>query len=229
MVSRGLLALLAAWALAGCFDVHAVDLLVIDDFESGDLLPTDPGFGKWDDYPINTVDDGNIIIGLDSNDTQDHSKDSLVLNAIVVDPPNGFQEHGGAAVQTKATMGAVDFTHYDRIRFDIELKSGDRYPLSSSALVYLELGCSTVAPESGATRNDLYVSQGVSYQAYWQSTSLTLVNFGPPQWLATPIEGGRDGCLRAVDSIRFSIDAQVPDGMTGQGIMHIDNVVLLKQ
>jgi hypothetical protein len=227
MVSRALIVLVAAVALEGCFDVHSTNVLVIDDFESGNLLlPTDPGFGMWALNSINTVKDGFITYGADSTDTPDHSMYALSMDMTVVDPPDFAQQHGGAEVETKATMGPVDFTRYQRIRFDLELKPGTDHPLPSSALIYLQLGCSSVPQQGTQTGSDLFVLQGVSYQAYWQSTSLTLDNFGPPPWLATPIEGGTEGCLRAVDNVRFAIDAQLADGATGHGILHVDNIVL---
>ena len=64
------------------------------------------------------------------------------------------------------------------------------------------------------------------FEYYLHYKALTLDNFGPPPWLAEPIQGGTTACLQHVDAVRFSIDAQLPDGTVGEGILHIDNVVL---
>lgn len=225
--------LLVGAGVAGCFDAHAVGggALILDDFESADLFPTDPDFGVWMPYAINDNDPAaTSSCGVDM-DTQDHTQSqyALVLDMTVSDFPagDGLQQHGGAGVRTGATMGAVDFTRFQRIAFDIKLGASGPQPLPASALVYLELACSSVPTESGQTPGTLYVSQGVPYQNYWQTTSLTMANFGPPPWLTTPIQGGRDGCLRHVDGIHFAVDAQLADGGVGHGVLHLDNLVLL--
>lgn len=228
MVTRALVplfALLAAPCAAGCFDVHATDLLVIDNFNDGDLLPAYPGFGVWMGYGIEPKDNPNVHCHLDT-DTQDGSPDSLLLEVTVTDVLDGFQLHGGAGLVTNATMGAVDFTRYGRIAFDIKLTSGADYPLPVNALVYLELACSTVRPESHDMILTLYVSQGVPYSGNWQNVALSLVNFGPPQWLTEPIDGGPVACLQHVDGVRFVVDEQLADGQTGHAFLRIDNVVL---
>jgi len=219
-----ILALFTVLGLGGCFDVNATNLLVIDNFNDGDLQPLDPGFGSWQAYGINSPEDPAPKCVLDP-DTQDRSPAALLLPFTVTDPVDLLQEDGGAGVKTGATMGAVDFTAYGRIAFDIKLVSGGDNPLPSNALVYLELGCSSVPAESGDLAT-LYVVQGVPYTSDWQYVPLTLVNFGPPPWLTTPIKGGTVACLQHVDSVRFSIDAKLPDGKIGMGALHLDNVVL---
>lgn len=217
-------ALLAARGLAGCFDVHATDLLVIDNFNDGDLQPLDPGFGLWQGYGINLSGDPSPQCIVDT-DTGDGSPYALVLPFTVTDPMNNLQEDGGAGVKTLSDSGAVDFARYGRIAFDIKLIPGGDNPLPSNALIYLELGCSSV-PEVGSDQADLYVVQGVPYSSTWQNVALTMGNFGPPPWLTKPIEGGTIACLQHVDSVRFTVDAKLPDGKTGAGALHLDNVVL---
>lgn len=227
MVKHGhlaIVAMLAASGSAGCFDVGATNLRVIDNFNSGDLQPSDRGFGMWGCYPINPKDNPNFSCSA-SNDTADGSPFSILLDVTVADMLDGLQQHGGAAVKTPAVMGPVDFTRYGRIAFDLKLESGGDNPLPAAALVYLELGCSTV-PSLSDDRYDLYVSQGVAYTTTWHYQALTMGNFGPPPWLAEPITGGTTACLQHVDAVRFSIDAQLPDGKTGEAILHVDNVVL---
>lgn len=221
----GLLALLVASSLAGCFDVHATDLLVIDNFNDGDLQPLDPGFGVWDCQTINSPSTPKASCAV-STDTNDQSAYSILLHVLALDPADGLQQHGGASVATGATMGAVDFTHYKHIAFDIKLVPGGTNPLPLNGLVYLELACSTVRPESMDMRQDVYVSQGVPYSSTWHNVALSLINFGSPPWLVEPIDGGPGACLRHVDGVRFSIDAQLPDGQSGDGFLYLDNIVL---
>jgi len=227
MVKRGALragVLLAACAMGGCFDASTASLLVIDNFDSGDLQPSDDGFGMWGCYAINPKENPNVSCSF-SKDSEDGSASSIVLDVTVTDVLDGLQQHGGAAMKTAAVKGPVDFTRHGRIAFDQKLESGSPNSLPAAALLYVELGCSTVTDESG-TLHDLYVSQGVAYTSVWHYKALTLDNFGPPPWLAEPIQGGTTACLQHVDAVRFSIDAQLPDGTVGEGILHIDNVVL---
>lgn len=220
-----LFALLAAGGLGGCFDVHDTDLLVIDNFNHGDLQPLDSRFGTWQGYGINLLSDPTPVCMLDA-DTNDGSPGALVLPFTVTDPMDRLQQDGGAGVRTNALQPvAVDFYRYPKIAFDIKLLSGGDNPLPSNALIYLELGCSKVTtPATELT--DLYVVQGVPYSANWQNIALTLDNFGPPPWLTNPIIGGTVACLQNVDSVRFSVDAKLPDGRTGSGELHLDNIVL---
>ena len=230
VVKRGqlpLFALLAASGLGGCFDVGTTNLRVIDNFNQGRLQPVDPGFGTWTPYLINACPNSTLSSGIDADpaDTEDGSAGSLLLDVTVTDPGDDLQQHGGGGLATQAGMGAVDFTRYDRIGFDIRLQSGGVNPLPATALVYLELGCSSVPAESMAV-NDLYVVQGVPYSDAWHNFGLTMGNFGPPPWLVEAIKGGTTACLQNVDSIRFTVDEQLADGKTGEAILHLDNIVL---
>jgi hypothetical protein len=224
---RMLMIALLTGGLGGCFDVSSTNLRVIDNFNGDDLLPTDPDFGSWTCRAVNGpgID---FSCGRDS-DTLDGSLASMRLDLAVMDPPDGLQQHGGAALETtiKTTppTAPVDFTHYGRIAFDLKLQSAVENPLFIDAIVYVELGCTTVLPE-GSERHDLYVSQGVPYSTVWHNYALTIVNFGPPAWLLEPITGGPAACLRRVDRVSFSIDAQLPDGRPGGAVLRVDNVVL---
>ena len=228
MVKRGhlaLLSLLAASGLYGCFDVSTATPLVIDNFNSGDLQPLDPGFGTWMGYLINPGVASTQLLGIDALNTEDGSTGSMRLAVTVDDQTDALQQHGGGGAKTLALMGAVDFTRYGQITFDLKLQPGGEYSLPAGALVYLELGCSSV-PAELRPLNDLYVLQGVPYSSAWHNYALTMGNFGPPPWLAEAIEGGTTACLQHVDSVRFTIDEQLADGATGEAILHVDNLVL---
>jgi len=210
--------------LAGCFDVSATNLRVIDNFDSGDLIPSDRAFGAWGCGPVGPAEDSSPSCAPDA-DTEDHSPYAVLLHVTVTDPPDGLQQHGGAALATIATRNPVDFTRYGRIAFDLKLQSGGANPLPANALVYVELTCMTVLPET-SERHDLYVSQAVPYADIWHNFALTLPNFAPPPALVEPIQGGPAACLRKVDGVRFSLDAQLPDGKTAEAFLRVDNVVL---
>jgi len=229
MVKRGkgaLFALLATTAcsgLVGCFDVSTTNLRVIDNFNSADLQPSDPNFGPWSCGVVGPTANSSVTC-LPDSDTEDKSPFSLLLHFTVTDPPDKLQQHGGAAMATLATH-TVDFTRYGRIAFDLKLQSSGENPLPASAILYVELACMTVLPLD-SERHDLYVSQGVPYMNMWHNFALSLENFGPPPALVEPITGGPAACLRNVDGVRFNIDAQLPDGMTGEAFLNVDNVVL---
>ena len=38
--------------------------------------------------------------------------------------------------------------------------------------------------------------------------------------------GGPSACLQRIDRIQFNIDAQLPDGVTGHGILSVDDITL---
>ena len=228
MVKRGpgmLFAVMALGSVAGCFDVGTTNLRVIDNFDSGDLTPSDRAFAPWDCGAVGPASFASFTCLPDGADTEDGSPFSAFLHFTVMDPLDGLQQHGGAALATTAPRDPVDFTRYGRIVFDLKLESSGQNPLPASALLYVELACMTVLP-LGSERHDLYVSQAVPYMSIWHNFALTLENFGPPAALVEPITGGPAACLRHVDGVRFSVDAQLPDGKTGEGFLHVDNVVL---
>jgi hypothetical protein len=224
--ARVLLAASLALGAAGCFDVHAVDAgpLVIDDFDDGDYYPADPDFSSWTCYSFNP--DSNKMYRCDHELHSDADGDgfALFLDFTITDPPNGSQEHGGASLAT-FTDTPVDFTRFTEIVFSNALESGNP-PLSSNALFYVELGCKTAADVDGNVPGDFYVSRGVDYNSNWKTRRATLANFGPPAWINSEIEGGTVGCLTRVDSLRFTVDAQLPDGQVGHGILHVDKIFL---
>jgi hypothetical protein len=226
MVSRGapsVALLLAVLVVGGCYDVHTVDPgpYIIDDFDDGDLQPADPNFDQWRCYGFNpdTIDGINC-----GHDAGEQSTFSLFLDATIVDPPDGTQQHGGASLATFATK-PEDLSHFGQIMFDAKLESGNP-PIPSNALLYVELGCKGAHTEDGSLPGDLYVVQGVDYKSYWQPFTLAMISFNSPPWLATHIMGGPAGCLQRIDSIRFTVDAQLPDGQTGKFVLHVDTISL---
>jgi hypothetical protein len=222
MVRRTVVAWLPALlSAAGCFDVHSVDPgpLVIDDFDDGDLLPTDRRFDQWRCLAFNPSTNQNY--GCD-HDLGDNSPHSLVLTATIADALNGTQDHGGAGLYTKTDV-PEDFSRFHALVFSDMLESGNP-PIPSNALLYMELGCSTAHADDGSTPGDLYVNQGASYKNYWQTIRLGLSSFSSPPWQDRHLQGGPAACLASVDSIHITVDAQLPDGQTGRFILHVDDI-----
>jgi hypothetical protein len=222
--TRALLCFLPlAAAASGCFDVHAIDPgpVVLDDFDDGDFQPADPSFGVWMCYSFNPTNQSYSC----DHDAGYNSAYSLVLHETVVDPMDGTQEHGGGALATYATT-PVDFTRFTELDFATRLVSGSP-PISSDARMYLEIGCATAATDDGSVPGDLYVLTNVNYDMSWKSLAAKLANFGPPPWITTPIKGGTAGCLQRADSVRFSVDAALPDGQTGVFTLNIDDIKFL--
>jgi hypothetical protein len=218
------LAHLAALATTGCFDVQTFDPgpYVLDNFDDGDFLPADPIFDPWTCFAFNP--DSNKMYRCDHAAGAHGSEYGLFLEFTITDQPNGIQEDGGAGLAS-FTAKPVDFSHFAEVDFDVSLASGNP-ALSSDAQLHVELGCSTAPDEDGNVPGDFYVSRGAGYDMDWQSDRLTLNNFAPPAWVNTPIAGGLAGCLSRVDSIRFTVNAEVPDGQMGQGTLRIDNLIL---
>ena len=212
-----------AAAAGGCFDVHTIDPgpVVLDDFDDGDFQPADPNFGVWMCYSYNPTNQSYSC----DHDAGYNSPYSLVLHETVVDPLDGTQQHGGGALATYATT-PVDFTRFTELDFAAMLESGNP-PISSNALMYLEIGCATAAAEDGSVPGDFYVLTSVDYKSFWKSFAAKLANFGPAPWITTPIKGGTAGCLQRADSIRWSVDAALPDGQTGVFTLHIDDIKFL--
>jgi hypothetical protein len=212
--------LLATLGAAGCFDVRTVDPgpLLIDDFEDGDLTPADAIFEPWGCFsfspPSNRIDKCDHDAGYDS-------AFSLELEATIDDPPDGKEQHGGAGVGIK-TKVPQDLTPFRSIVFNAWFASGDP-PISSNAVLHLELRCGSARTLEGTLPNDLYVAQDIIYQNHWKPFDLPLNSFGSP---TTAILGGLDACLRSIDSIRFTFDAQLPDGKSGKAILHVDDIEL---
>jgi hypothetical protein len=216
-----LVAALAVLAAPSCFDVQTVDPgpLVVDDFEDGDYLPALPGFDRWFCYSFNPEgSQGYHCAGA----AGDESTSALYLDAQIDDPPDGKQQHGGAALATKSRV-PLEINPYREFVFSAKLESSTP-ALPSDAYMYVELGCSTALATDGSRPGDLYVVAGVDYKSSWQTYRFGVTSFGPPPWVLTHVMGGPERCRALVDSIRFTIDAQIVDGESGRGILTIDNI-----
>jgi len=215
----------ATFGAAGCFDVHNVDpgVHLIDDFDDGAFQPADPNLTPWGCYSVNPATNQNYSCGHDG-DTMDASPYSLYLDFSITDPADGTQQHGGAAVSTAAET-PENLAPFKEIGFSAKLESGNP-PLPSSALLYLELHCRTVPATGSRSPDDLLVLAGVDYHSDWKTFSLELNSLVPPPWLSTQFQGGNVACLEHVDNIDLIVDEQLPDGKTGAGVLHVDDIYL---
>jgi hypothetical protein len=215
---------------AGCFDVSGGEgaPLLIDDFDSGTLLPADPHFDQWrcGRYKPNSKQDCDC--GYDDR-TYRSKPNSMRLHAeIQDDPADDESNHGGAQVFTQATV-PVDLSRVRRIAFDAMLA-----PLPSSistgAILYVELHCSLAPSIDGPPDGDLYVQHAVDpSDAEWRSyvIDVTEKNFTiPTNFPDAKIIGGLPACIGRVDGIHFSVNAQLKNGQTGTVDLHIDDLYL---
>ena len=116
-------------------------------------------------------------------------------------------------------------TPYRELIISAKLQSGSP-PIPSEARLYVELDCTTVESESGASVSDFYVVQGVKPSSQWSTFRLGAANWTPPPWQTEHIKGGIPACLRAVDQISISLSAELKDGQAGRGTLFIDSLRL---
>jgi hypothetical protein len=211
---------LVAVAAAGCFDVHLVDTgpFVFDDFNDQDTLPNDSHFQAWECYTTSPAGQPcRCEVG--SSD----SSPALILQATITDPLDGMQQHGGAALKSRAWI-PVDLSRITRIEFRDMVQAGSP-PIPDNAELHVEIGCETAASTDGGVPGDLFVlSLQVGYAPTWQARSVNLAEFGPWPSDTEHVEGGPPACLRQAGSLRFKLDAKLLDGATGAFTMGIDDV-----
>lgn len=215
-------AALAVLAVPGCFDVETVDPgpVVVDDFEDGDFLPALPGFDAWMCYVYNVAAGHEYECGRAPGF---NSTSALYLDAHLVDPADGRQSFPGATLAIYSDP-PYDATPYRELSFVAKLESGS-FALPAEARLHAELGCSTALDTDGNRPGGLYVFVNVAFNEDWKISRIPLSGFSPPPW-GTQIMGGPSACLQRVDQIRFTIDAQLRDGVTGDGLLTIDDITL---
>jgi hypothetical protein len=221
MVARAPL-MLVVLAAPGCFDVQIADPgpVVIDDFEDGDFHPAIRGFDDWICYVYNEAAGTTYTC---DRAPGFNSTSALYLDARIVDPADGRQSFGGARLAVFSDA-PYDVTPYRELVFVAKLESGS-LPLPSEARLQVELGCSTVLDADGNRPGDLAVVANVAFNNTWKISRIPVSGFSTPTW-ATQVMGGPGACRQRVDEIRFTIDAQLADGVTGEGILTIDDITL---
>jgi len=162
-VVRQAFAAAALLLAAGCYDVQTFDAgpYVLDDFEDGDFLPSDPIFDAWTCFAFNPS--SNKMYSCDHDAGAHNSDYALSLDFTVTDPANGTQQDGGAGLVSLAAK-PMDFSHFEELDFEVSLHRRPlglrpfrtlrlrwlRYP--AEALRWAE----TTARGSGRNRSTLY-------------------------------------------------------------------------
>jgi hypothetical protein len=224
-VARAAGMLILSALAAGCFEARLRDPgpFVIDDFEDGDLNPELPAFEPWTAYAIN--DPIATVVPALGAGAPGSVAFGLTLDFHIEDPPDGKQEHGGAALWIHGDT-PLDLSPYQTFVFSAKLGSGN-LPLPVEALLYIELGCATAVAPDGTQPGNIYVVAGAKYSATWQLFRLDMSGFGFPIWNASiSAQGGPARCVQLVDSIRFAVDGQLLDGQSGEGILAVDDIKL---
>jgi hypothetical protein len=220
-----------AAAAAGCFDVSAdgPTPLLIDNFDGGDLLPTDHHFDQWRCGRFKPDTTENCACGYD--DTTYHSYPySIYLDASIDDWLDGTPDYGGAQVYTQATV-PEDLSHMSRIGFSAKLEPPPP-AVSTGATLYVEFYCTLAHTTKVAIPDDeLHVLHAVDFANVdgWQSFSIGLSEdqFAVPNnYEGSKIVGGLTACLERVDGIHFSVNAQLKDGKSGKLVLHLDDIYL---
>lgn len=215
---------LAALVAPGCFDTQPIDPgpVIVDDFEDGDFLSALPGFDAWMCYAYNEA--AGSSYSCDRAPGFNNSTYGLFLDAHIVDAADNKQNFGGATLAIYSDA-PYDVRPYHELAFAAKLQSGS-LPLPAEARLQAEFGCSTALDADGNRPGGLYVFATVAFNGEWKISRIPLSGFSTPPW-GTQIMGGPSACLQRVDQIRFTIDAQLPDGVTGEGLLTIDDITLL--
>jgi len=215
--------MICALAAPACFDVRLRNPgpLVIDDFEDGDLEPALPTFEDWGCYSFNAQDP---MVTCGGAPGAPGSAVALKLDFRVDDPMDGQQQHGGAALAVY-NRETLDLSPYQDFVFSAKLAPGTP-ALPSAARLYIEFGCSTAPAKDGSRPGDYYVLTGADFKSEWETFRVDVASLGFPPWLNNDVEGGTARCRQLIDSIRFSVDAWLADGQSGEGILTIDDIYL---
>ena len=219
----------SSWlSVSSCFDVHAVPLdpvepraplpkvLLIDDFEDGDVRPSNAAFAPWRCATYNPgpglqpVKCGPVAEGFDS-------PHGYSLWAELHDLPNGADEYPGASLFAP-TAGATRFdaSSYEMLRFSTKL-SGDGVLASGGNTVSVTLSCDV----DGAPPRSMDSLALAS--ADWQHVGLRLADFAQPDWQPERVE--RATCATQISGLSFDFGG-LGDGQTAAATLLVDDVYL---
>jgi hypothetical protein len=211
-------------AMAGCFDVNSSGRppLLIDNFDGVVDLPADHHFDQWrcGEYKSATPGDFQCSYDRDDNATSHSSPYSMWLRAAVKEFPNGHNA-AGAQLYTNALV-PEDLSNFSAIVFSAKLD------YQGSPDFDVELHCSLAhlpdAPMSPADAEDLKVTSSWKVpNGNWQTFAIGLYSqFSPNPYAKN--DGGLRGCLERVDSINFSINAQLEGDQTETFQLHVDDI-----
>jgi hypothetical protein len=214
---------LMALAAPACFSVDTVDpgVVMIDDFDDGDFVPTMTELFYWQCYSFNPST--NKDFRCDHTDGY-LSPYSLFVEFSLEDPPDGVQQYPGAGLAAWGST-TVDFSRYRELDISVKLQSGSP-PIPSEARVYIELDCKNLESEGGEPKAGFYLTLSVTPTSDWTTFRLGLDNWAPPPWESVHAKGGIPACLRAIDGISISLSGELKDGESARGTLFIDGLKL---
>ena len=217
--------LVCALAAPGCFDARLRDPgpLIIDDFEDGNLTPELTTFDSWGCYAYNTPE---APIGCALAPGRPGSMFALTLDFSVDDPPDGKQQLGGAslAVYDQATLDLRPAT--EDFVFTAQVASGKTPRCPATPGSTQSSGAAPRSPGTAPSWRTSTVLSSAAFKPDWQTFRIDVASLGFPPWVINDVKGGPARCRQLVDSIRFTIDAFLVDGQSGEGILSVDDVYL---
>lgn len=222
VAARTATVLLLSLAAPACFSVDNVDpgVVVIDDFDDGDFVPTMHEFTYWQCFSYNPTT--NRDYRCDHFDGH-MSPYSMFVEFSLQDQPDGAQQYPGAGLTISTDGPTVDVTRYHDLVLSLRLQSGSP-PVPSEAQVYVELQCKNVQSEDGTPMSNFYVTLGVKPTGNWSTYRLALSNWAAPPWETAHVKGGIPACLRAIDGISISLSGELADGASGGGTLFVDGL-----
>jgi hypothetical protein len=239
--ARAIGILLATLTIPACFDVRHVDpgdgTFVIDDFEDGDTLPATPLLDRWacDTFNPDTGQDPDqtVSCGLETpgHDSQYGLSAVFALHDGTEVNPDGTPagtEYAGAGLQTMVDTAALDLTSYAALVFDIKVEFEDAPPPMTG--VDVQLGCNSVTPSNTANVGQLYFDlwYPIAATPSWQNVKIPLSSFTQRQDELNLFADGAKSCLAVIDSIRFEVVEPLTFGQSGSGVIHIDDIHLVR-
>jgi hypothetical protein len=207
-----------AIAAVGCFDVGTgKSPLLIDNFDNGSVLPIDHHFDQWRCGIFPSEDYQNCECGYDDG-TFDSYPYSIFLQADVKDSLliTG-SDHGGAQLYTQAVV-PEDLSQKRQLVFSAKFDNSSSIP---NSVFYVELHCSLASGSDASMTKDLQVHAQVPEPQTWNTFVMELSEF---KIAYDPIPGGATACLEHVDSIHFSVNAQLGEGQTGSFRLNLDDI-----
>jgi hypothetical protein len=219
-------------ATAGCFDVSTGGRppLLIDNFDGADDLPADHHFDQWRCGEFSSATPGGAQCSYDCVDdgaTSHSSPCSMWLQATVEEFPNNSNA-AGALLYTNALV-PEDLSNFSAIVFNAKFDAKLDDVSTLKPQLYVELHCSLAhLPDASTSTEDAknlkVASSGQAPNGSWQTFVIGLYSQFT-RFTYTEIDGGLRGCLEHVDSINFSINAQLSSsGQTGTFDLHVDDI-----
>jgi hypothetical protein len=215
--------------IVGCFNVNTGGRtpLLIDNFDGVVDLPADHHFDQWRCGAFNSATQPDVQCGyhcVDDNAITHSSPCSMWLHATVAESPGSQVPNAGAQLYTNALV-PEDLSSFSAIVFSAKL---DDLSTASLPQLYVQLHCSLAhLPDASTSKDDtqtlMVTSPGQTPKGSWKTFAIGLHSqFSPDPY--AKFDGGPRGCLEHVDSINFSINAQLSGGDTRTFDLYVDDI-----